>query len=159
MIENEWSRMWVSEFAPWSRVVRIEWSNNDWKERQQQQQQQQRNVRVSERPNCVAICCLWFNHHCLPANLARFILSISPYCPLHRDTFTLATPSIYKAFTPCYGCIAFCLISYLVFSETEFSNYNVMVFFISKWSFHFHSFKHSKEMEMVRQLFQFLFIS
>jgi len=43
------------------------------------------------RKSVVAICRLRFNHHCLPANLPRFILSIFLYYPLHPYTFTLAT--------------------------------------------------------------------
>jgi len=39
----------------------------------------------------VAICRLRFEHHCLPATLARFIPYLSPYCPFHPHTLTLAT--------------------------------------------------------------------
>ena len=38
----------------------------------------------------VSICRLHFGHHCLPATLARFLSNVSPYCPLHPTTFTLA---------------------------------------------------------------------
>jgi len=38
-----------------------------------------------------SICCLGLGYHCFPAPLARFILNLSPYCPLCPDTFTLVT--------------------------------------------------------------------
>ena len=45
------------------------------------------------RKSIVTITRLRFNHRSLPANLTRFISDISPFCTLHPDTVTLATPN------------------------------------------------------------------
>ena len=45
------------------------------------------------RNSIVSICRLWFNYSHLPTNLTRFRPKISPYCPLHPESNTLATVS------------------------------------------------------------------
>jgi len=55
------------------------------------------------RKSIVTITHSRFNHHSLPANLARFIPDISPYCTLHPNTLTMATPNYIFFNSPIYS--------------------------------------------------------